>query len=317
MKFFEKLSKFVGKNMAYLVILFAVVGWIRPVTFSWANAYVTTLLGISMFGMGMTLTEKDFEAVFKSYKDVVIAFVAQFTIMPLTAYGIAKLLNLPAELAIGIILIGCCPGGVTSNVLSYLARGNVPLSLSITALSTLMAPFLTPVLTYALAGQWIKISIFAMFISIIKVVLVPVVLGIVVRHIFKETVTKIGGIVAPLISALSVIIIAGAVVSVNSNKIIETGIIILVAVILHNTCGYVFGYLVAKFTGMSQKKRRTVAIEVGVQNSGLATTLATAHFGMYPAAAIAGVVGVVYHIFSGAIIANFWNRRPTEDELQK
>ncbi|MGL6120303.1 MAG: bile acid:sodium symporter family protein, partial [Fusobacteriaceae bacterium] len=267
---------------------------------------------ISMFGMGMTLTEKDFEVVIKNYKDVIIGFLAQFTIMPFVAFGIAKLLNLPPELAIGLILIGSCPGGVTSNVLTYLAKGDVPLSLSMTSVSTLMAPIMTPILTFLLAGAWIKVSIYGMFLSIVQVILVPVIAGILARHVFKKFVTTVGVKISPFISAISVIIIAGAVVSSKSSTILENGFIILIAIIIHNLLGYSLGYFVANKFGMSQKKCRTVSIEVGVQNSGLATTLAMVHF--TPVTAVAGVVGVVWHIFSGAILANYWNTKPLKEK---
>ncbi|MGL4392906.1 MAG: bile acid:sodium symporter family protein [Fusobacteriaceae bacterium] len=311
MNFLEKLSNFVGKYMAYIVIVIAVISFFRPTTFMWAIPQISNLLGVVMFGMGMTLTKKDFEGVSKSFKAVAIGFFSQFLIMPLLAFAIAKNFNFPPEIAIGIILVGCCPGGTSSNVMTYLAKGDVPLSLSMTTLSTLFAPIITPVLIYFLAGSWINVSISAMFLSIVKVVLVPIILGAVIRLIFTKFVSACIKIL-PLVSVTAIVLIVGAVVGGSASKIASTGLIILIAVIIHNGLGYALGYFVSKAVGMTDDKRRAIAIEVGMQNSGLATSLATTHFS--PLAAVPGAIFSVWHNISGAILANYWNTKPLKEK---
>lgn len=302
MKALEALSNFISKYMAAFVIIVAAVALFMPWTFKWAAGYVTYLLGIVMFGMGMTLRFEDFKLVFQRPKDVLVGAVAQFTIMPGLAWLLATLFQLPPELAVGVILVGTCPGGTSSNVMTYLARGDVPLSVSMTMTTTILAPVVTPLLTWWLAGAWIEISLAAMMISIVQVVVVPIVLGIVINKLFGDFVRRAIKLL-PLISVIAIVLIVGGVVSVSSQQIMQTGLLIMAVVMLHNLLGYALGFAVAKALRMNLAKSKAISIEVGMQNSGLASSLALMHFGA--AAAIPGAVFSVWHNISGSLAANY------------
>ena len=302
LSFFEKISAWVAKYMAIIVILVASVALFQPWTFKWAASWVTILLGIVMFGMGMTLRLQDFRLVFQRPRDVFVGALAQFTVMPGLAWMLAKAFNLPPELAVGVILVGTCPGGTSSNVMTYLAKGDVALSVSMTMTTTILAPFVTTLLTWWLAGAWIEISLQAMMLSIVKMVVVPIILGIIVNAFWGDFVRKAVKLL-PLVSVTAIVLIVGGVVAVSSAKILETGLLIMGVVICHNLLGYLLGYLIAKATHMNLAKSKAVAIEVGMQNSGLATSLALLHFGA--AAAIPGAIFSVWHNISGSLTANY------------
>ncbi len=311
MKVLEKVSDFVRKYMAVLVIAVAALSLFVPNSVSWIKtAWVNTLLGIVMFGMGLTLKGADFAGVFKRPKDVVIGAVCQFTIMPFIAFLLTKIFGLSPELAVGVILVGTCPGGTSSNVMTYLSGGDVALSVSMTAVSTILAPIMTPLLTLLYAGQTVNVNIAAMFLSVIKVVLIPIVLGIVVNYMFGKFTEKLVRIL-PLISTTAIIMIIASVVSANSARLLSVGFLIVVVVICHNILGYAVGYGIAKLLKMDTAKCRAISIEVGMQNSGLATSLATTHFAQYPLAAVPGAIFSVWHNISGALLANFYNRSRT------
>ncbi len=306
MELLKKITKFVSKYMAVIVIAVAALALFAPNSVSFIKtSYVNTLLGIVMFGMGLTLKPNDFKVVFSRPKDVVIGCIAQFTVMPLLAFFLTKVFNLPIELAIGVILVGTCPGGTSSNVMTYLSGGDVALSVGMTAVSTVLAPFLTPLLTYFYAGQKVDVNMASMFLSIVKVVIVPIVLGFVINHFFKKF-TERAVEVLPLISTTAIVAIVAAVVSANSAKIMTCGLLIVVVVICHNVLGYLLGYGIGKVLKLNTTKCRAISIEVGMQNSGLATSLATTHFAAYPLATIPGAVFSVWHNISGAILANFF-----------
>ncbi len=218
-----------------------------------------------------------------------------------------QVFHLPTELAIGVILVGTCPGGTSSNVMTYLSKGDVALSVGMTAVSTVLAPFLTPLLTLLYAGQRVEVNPVNMFLSIVKVVLVPIALGFVVNHFFHAF-TQNAVRVLPLISTTAIVLIICAVVSANSAKIMTSGLLILAVVILHNLLGYLTGFGVGKLLKLDSTKCRAISIEVGMQNSGLATSLAAAHFAQYPLATIPGAVFSVWHNISGALLANFFAR---------
>ena len=281
MKALEKLSDLVGKYMAVIVLAVAALALFVPSSVSFIKtSYVNTLLGIVMFGMGLTLKASDFKVVFSRPKDIVIGCLAQFTIMPLLAFVLTKIFGLPADLAIGVILVGTCPGGTSSNVMTYLSKGDVALSVGMTGVSTILAPFLTPLLTYVFAGQTVDVNMMNMFMSIVKVVIVPIAAGCVINKFFSDFTQKVVSIL-PLVSVSAIVAIVAAVVSANSAKI------------------------VGKFLKMDMAKCKAVAIEVGMQNSGLATSLAGTHFAAYPLATIPGAVFSVWHNISGAVFANF------------
>lgn len=305
MKFLEKLSDFFGKWMALIVIAVAALALFAPQTCLWVKtSWINWLLGIVMFGMGLTLKMDDFKVVFSRPKDIIIGFIAQFTLMPLIAFLLAKAFNLPTEIAVGVILVGTCPGGTSSNVMTYLSKGDVPLSVGMTAVSTLFAPLMTPLLTLLYAGQRVDVNAVAMFLSIVKVVLVPIALGLVCNYFFEKVTREIVRIL-PLISTLAIIMIIASVVSANSARLKTVGIVVVIVVILHNLLGYAAGYGVGKLLRLNTTKCRALSIEVGMQNSGLATSLAATHFAQYPLATIPGAVFSVWHNISGAVYANF------------
>lgn len=309
MKVMEKISDFIGKYMAVFVLAVAALALFAPSTVSFVKtSYVNTLLGIVMFGMGLTLKAEDFKVVFSHPKDVIFGELAQFLIMPLLAFGLTKLFRLSPELAIGVILVGTCPGGTSSNVMTYLAKGDVALSVGMTGVSTILAPFITPLLTYLYAGQTVEVDMMSMFLSIIKVVIIPVVAGVIINKLFSEFTEKVTKIL-PLISVLAIVAIVAAVVSANSSKIMTSGLLIMAVVVLHNCGGYALGFFVARLLKMDMKKRKAIAIEVGMQNSGLATSLAATHFAQYPLATIPGAVFSVWHNISGAVFANFMAKK--------
>lgn len=305
----KKATQFVSKYMALIVIAVAALALFVPQSVSFIKtSYVNTLLGIVMFGMGLTLKPHDFQVVFSRPKDVLIGCAAQFTIMPLLAFLLTKAFQLPPELAVGVILVGTCPGGTSSNVMTYLSKGDVALSVGMTAVSTVLAPFLTPLMTYFYAGQRVDVDMVSMFLSIVKVVILPIALGFLVNHFF-HTFTERAVEVLPLISTTAIVAIVAAVVSANSAKIMTSGLLILAVVILHNVLGYTLGYCVGKALKLDTTKCRAISIEVGMQNSGLATSLAAAHFAQYPMATIPGAVFSVWHNVSGAVLANLFVRQ--------
>lgn len=311
MKALEKLSAFISKYMAVFVILIAAIALYQPWTFKWAAPKVTLLLGIVMFGMGMTLQPRDFKLVFQRPHDVLVGALAQFTIMPLLAWLLAKGFNLPPDLAAGVILVGTCPGGTSSNVMTYLAKGDVALSVSMTMTTTILAPIVTPILTWVLAGEWVEISLRAMMLSIVQVVILPIVLGFVINYFFAKTVQKVIKLL-PLVSVVAIVLIVGGVVAVSAQRIRETGLLIMGVVILHNLLGYGLGYVLAKALHMNLAKAKAISIEVGMQNSGLATSLALTHFG--PTAAIPGAIFSVWHNISGSLAANYLASRMAKEE---
>ena len=314
MQTLQKISQFAGKTFSLWVLLFAFLAYQFPNHFSSLIAYVPYLLGIVMFGMGITLTVNDFSEVVKHPKAVVIGVVSQFVIMPLIAFALAKGFNLPADLAVGIILVGACPGGTSSNVMTYLAKGNTALSVACTSVSTLLAPFLTPAVFYVLASQWLDIDAYAMFISVLKIVLFPVFLGVVARTLLTKQMVKLG-ICTPLVSVIAIVLILAAVVAVSKDKIIESGLLIFIVVVLHNGLGYLLGFVVAKLFKLNFADSKAVAIEVGMQNSGLGAALATAYFN--PIAAVPSAVFSFWHNISGPILATFFANLDNKDKLTK
>ena len=229
--------------------------------------------------------------------------------MPAVAFGLAKAFNLPADLAVGVILVGACPGGTSSNVMTYLARGNTALSVACTTISTLLSPLLTPAIFYVLASQWLDINAGAMFMSVLQMVLFPIFLGLVVHALFKKQVEQASQTM-PLVSVISIVLILAAVVAVSKNKIIESGLLIFSVVVLHNCLGYLIGYFAAKLFKLNTADSKAVAIEVGMQNSALGAALAAAHFN--PIAAVPSALFSFWHNVSGPILANIFSNIKNE-----
>lgn len=306
MNTFQKIGKFAGDTFALWVLLAAALAIWVPQYFTWIAPWITTLLGIVMFGMGMTLKLEDFKLVLQHPKGVILGIISQFTIMPLLAFVLAKTFQLPPEIAVGVILVGCCPGGTASNVMTFLAKGNTALSVTITSFTTLLAPIVTPALIYFLASEWLPVSFMAMFMSVVKVVLIPIILGILAQIFFKPVVAKSIDIL-PTISVVAIVLIVAAVVSGSRDKIIESGLLILAVVILHNGLGYALGYLAAKIFRMDYEDKKAVAIEVGMQNSGLGASLAATHFD--PISAVPSAIFSFWHNISGPILATYWSKK--------
>lgn len=289
-----------------LVIIGGLLGYFAPSVVEPISGWTTWLLGIVMFGMGLTLKAADFALIAKRPLPVVIGVVAQFVIMPVVAVVVTELLNLPPELAAGVILVGCAPGGTSSNVVSYLARGDVALSVTMTAVSTLLAPIMTPLLTLWLAGQQMPVTAGPMAISIVKMVLVPVTLGILI-NVFAPKLVEAVLPALPWVSVIAISMIVANVVFGSREKLVHAGLIVLAAVVIHNVLGYLLGYLTGKVTRQPETSARTMAVEVGMQNSGMAATLASAHFS--PLAALPAAVFSVWHNLSGALLAMFFRAK--------
>lgn len=305
MEALAKLSRFVGNTFAFWVLLFAALAFYMPDHYSWLGVYIVPLLGLIMFGMGLTLSKADFAEVFRRPITVLIGVLGQFVIMPALAWVLATALALPPEVAVGVILVGCCPGGTASNVMTFLARGDLALSVAITSVTTLLAPIVTPALIYLLASQWLEVSAAAMFWSIVQVVIIPILLGLLVQKLLGERV-KAGVQVLPLVSVAAIVAIVAAVVALNQERIATTGLQIFAVVVLHNGLGLLLGYLLAKLSGLTVAQRKTLSIEIGMQNSGLGVALATAHFS--PLAAVPSAIFSVWHNISGPIIATIYQR---------
>ena len=302
----SKVSEFTTKTFLLWMFIAAIIGFIFPTQLATIGQFVPWLLGIVMLGMGMTIKPSDFKLVFKEPRSVIIGVILQFTIMPTLAYTIAKIFNLPAELAIGVILVGCCPGGTSSNVMSYLANANVALSVAITSVSTLLAPFVTPALIYLFAHEWLHVSFLSMLWSVIQVVLLPIIIGFILQLASKK-VTREATKILPIISVVAISLILAAVVGGSKSQILKTGLLIFIVVILHNAVGYLLGYVLAHVFKLDRRDKKAVSIEVGMQNSGLAVSLATVHFS--PLAAVPGAVFSFVHNISGPILAKYWSKR--------
>ena len=293
--------------MGALVLLTAVFALLFPEVFGALKpTLINPLLGVVMFGMGLTLKLEDFKVVFSRPKDVIIGCLAQFIVMPLLAWLLARGFSLSDELALGVVLVGCCPGGTASNVITYLAKGDLALSVGMTGVSTLLAPLLTPFLTWLLVGQHVNVDMVSMFLSILWVVILPIVAGLLFRSLLPKF-TESAVVYLPALSSLAIAFIVAIVVSANSAKLMVGGWLIILVVMLHNLCGLLLGYGVARMLGLELKKRVAISIEVGMQNSGLASSLATLHFAAYPMATIPGALFSVWHNISGAVMAKVYS----------
>lgn len=289
-----------------LIIGGAVLGLLAPGTFAPLGAGVTYALMIIMFGMGLTLTLPDFALVLKRPLPVLAGVAFQFSIMPLLAFGIAWVLQLPPGLAAGLILVGCVPGGTSSNVVTYLARGDVALSVTMTSISTLLSPLLTPVLCLWLAGQYLPVPAGDMAWSIVQIVLIPVVGGIALRLLLPQLISAVQPAL-PWVSVLGITYVVVAVVAGSHDVLASAGVLLILGVILHNLLGYGAGYLCATLLKAPVPTRRAISVEVGMQNSGLAAGLGAAHFS--PEAALPGAIFSVWHNISGGLLASLWGRR--------
>ncbi|MDY5153511.1 bile acid:Na+ symporter, BASS family [Actinobaculum suis] len=315
----EDRSALIAVTVFPLIILAAFCwGFFAPASAAHFSPYTNILLGVIMFGMGLTLKLADFKLVFTRPIPVFIGVIAQYLIMPAAAWAITAILDLPPAVAAGVILVGCAPGGTSSNVISYLSKADVALSVTMTSISTLLAPIMTPLLTTWLVGDRMPIDGAGMAISIVEIVLIPVVSGLVIRYLADRYCERFfTSYVLPVLPWISTFGIAGVVLGVVSGSvdvIRSAGLIVFAAVILHNLCGYGFGYLFARLFRVRKRAARTTSIEVGMQNSGLAAGLAKTFFG--PEAALAGAIFSIWHNISGALLAMYyrWTESRIDDD---
>ncbi len=317
MKVIEKISEFFGKYMALIVLAVAALVLFVPQSSLWIDtSWINYLLMVVMFGMGLTMKPRDFALVFKRPKDILVGTAAQFIIMPALAFGLSKLFQLDPALTAGVVLVGTCPGGTSSNVITYLSKGDVALSVGMTSVNTLLAPLLTPAITWLLLQTTVRVDVWAMFWSIIQVIIIPVALGFVINRFFGKFTEKAVAVL-PSVSTVAICLIIAAVVSHNAEKIYTSGVLVFAVVILHNLLGYAGGFGLGKLLKMPPEKVKALSIEVGMQNSGLATSLAGTAFSGLAMATVPGAVFSVWHNISGAILAGFYRRWKNSSENEK
>ena len=309
MKVFEAVSSFVGKYMAVIVFVLAALSLLVPASGLWVQTgWINPLLMVVMFGMGLTLKMEDFRYVFRHPKDMLIGCVSQFTVMPLLAFGLGRAFRLDAALLTGVVLVGACPGGTASNVITYLAGGDVALSVGMTSVNTLLAPILTPAITYLFLHASVAVDVWSMFLSIVQVVIIPIALGLLINRFWGKH-TRQAVRILPLVSVTAICLIVMAVVSHNAERILSTGAVVIAVVILHNLLGYACGFGLGRLLKLDAARTRALSIEIGMQNSGLATSLAGSAFPSLAMATVPGAVFSVWHNISGAILANLFRRR--------
>ncbi|MBB5143819.1 bile acid:sodium symporter family protein [Desulfovibrio intestinalis] len=310
-----KISAAITRYMGIVVIACSVLALWKPELFLWVAPYITILLGLIMFGMGMTLRVGDFSHVLANPARILLGIAAQFVIMSLLAFVLCHICALPPDIAMGLILVGAAPGGTAANVLAYIAKGNVPYAVTLTSVGTFLSLFLMPLFTWLLGGVWIPVDVWGLMFSISKIVVVPVLLGL-VAHRFFSGFTKNALPFLPLLSALTITLVVAGILAINAGNILKAGLDILVAVVCLNISGLGLGSLLARFMRFDTSTARAFCLSVGTKNSGLATALALAHFS--PSAAIAGALYSVWQNISGALLSNFFHTRqqkspPTKD----
>lgn len=308
----DRSAAFAVAAFPVFILIGSTIAFFFPQPFLPLTQYITYFLMIIMFGMGLTLTIPDFREIARRPIPVLIGVVAQFVIMPLGAVFIAKLFGLNPMLAVGLLMLGSVPGGTSSNVIAYLSKGDVALSVAMTSVSTLIAPIMTPIIMLLLAGAEIQVDAAGMARSLAKTVLIPVIGGILLRYLLDAWMEKI----SPILPWISIIGIGGVVfptVAKNKEALIEVGLIVFLAVLAHNVFGYVLGYYTSKVAGQPETYRRTVAIEVGTQSAGLSSGMAGQFFA--PEAALPGAVAAVLHNITGAVYASLVRKHPTEKDL--
>ncbi|MES2795664.1 MAG: bile acid:sodium symporter family protein [Bacteroidota bacterium] len=269
---------------------------------------IVPLIQVIMFGMGTTMSISDFNFIMKSPKAVIVGLVCQFTIMPFMGYFLANAFEFSGEIAAGVILIGCSPSGLASNVMAYIAKANVALSITITSIATLMAPFITPTLMKLLAGEFIEIELLTMMIDVAKMVFLPITLGILVNKMFanhKEMLDKI----MPKVSMAGIVIIISIITATGRKSILELGGTLVLCTLIHNLGGYFLGYWGARLMKLKEEDCRTVAIEVGMQNGGLASGIAVKMGKIGTVGLAAGLFGPIMNI-TGSVLATFWSKKP-------
>ncbi len=309
----QKGLAFYTRYLGVWVVVFGVLAYCFPGPFVALKTYNKTFFALTMFGIGAVLCIDDFKHIAKNPVIVLIGSAAQFTIMPLGAFAVAKLLDLPPAITVGLILTGAAPGAMASNVMSYIAKADVAYSVSLTTVSTLLCPLLTPGLTYLLARSRLEVPFLAMMLDVILMVIVPLFAGFTVRHYFKKQVEHILPIF-PAISVTFIIFICSLVIALNRDYLLEATGPVLAAVIILNLWGMSSGYGVGALFRMNTARKRTLTIEIGMQNAGLGTTLALQHFG--PQAAIPAAFFVFVCILTAALASAIWQRRTADSTAE-
>ena len=307
------LSRFANKTFALWVIIAGILGFVFPDVFKPIGSWIAILLGVMMFGMGLTLTTADFREIFRRPKDVFVGILAQFLIMPLAAFVLCKAFALPPDLAVGLMLLGCVPGGTASNLVTFLARGDVALSVTITSCTTLLAPLVTPALMYFFANQWIAINPTAMFLSIVQVILLPIAAGVVVHKVFGKKADQ-ASVVLPFVSVATAVVIIAAVVAATRGQFLSAGLTVFAVVALQNAFGMALGFAAGKVFRMDLPKCKCLCFEVGMQNSALGVALASVHFAASPMTALPSAIGALWHNITGPVVATFFQKWRAADE---
>lgn len=306
MRYLGLINTVITNYFTFWIIIFTIAAFIKPSLFSGYTHLIVPVLGIIMFGMGATLTVSQFKEVLQRPGDIGIGISLQYIVMPFLGFTLAWAFGLDPVLAAGVVLVGSCPGGTASNVMTYLARGDLALSVTLTSASTLISPLTIPLLMYLYAGQWIEVPVLKLFKSTAMIVLIPVALGVGLRALLRDNIKYVTPVL-PSVSAGAIIFIVAVIVAANAPTVTKTWLIIALIVIFHNTLGLTIGYFVAKISGMNETKARTIALEVGMQNSGLAVALANTHFGAL--AALPGAIFSIWHTVSGSALAWWWRRK--------
>lgn len=314
MNIFQSISKWLAANASLAVIAVAVFTFFVPDAFNWVRGNTqTVILGIIMLTMGLTLTTDDFRVLARRPLDIFIGACAQFIIMPCVAYLLVKVFGLDPALALGILLVGCCPGGVSSNIMSYLCHGDVAFSVGMTCVSTLLAPIMTPLLMQLTAGEIIEIDAVGMFINILIVTVIPVGLGCFLNYVYskRESFPTIQSLM-PGLSVTCLACIVGGVISTVHDDLVARGLTLFLwtfaVVFCHNTLGYILGWTAGWLAKFNTAKKRTISIEVGMQNAGLATVLAGTFFAAQPLAVLPCAISCAWHSISGTILAGLFLR---------
>jgi len=310
LRYLGLLNAFITNYLTFWIIIFSVVAVLEPSPLAPLTYLIIPVLGIIMLGMGVTLTIKDFKRVFQRPRDVGVGVAVQYFVMPFLGFALAWAFGLDPLLAAGVVLVGSCPGGTASNVMTYLAQGDLALSVTLTSVSTLFAPLMIPLWMYLYADQWIDVPVFKLFKSTVLIVLLPVALGLGLRAALRDRIKYVLPVL-PSVSAVSIIFIVAVIVAANALAITKIGAIIAVIVITHNTLGLLIGYGAARLSGMEVGRARAISIEVGMQNSGLAVALANTYFGAL--AALPGAIFSIWHNISGSTIAWWWRRQGNAD----
>ncbi|MEM1059042.1 MAG: bile acid:sodium symporter family protein [Verrucomicrobiota bacterium] len=312
----RRLLDFGANLFPFWVVLAGGLALLQPELFTWFDKpKIIWGLAIIMLGMGINLNWEDFRGAFSLPKEIALGVFLQYSVMPLAAFLIADGLKLPTPFAVGLILVACCPGGTASNIVAFLARANLPLSVLLTTASTFLSMLATPLLAELYIGTRVPVDVFGLFLTTVQVVIAPVALGVLLNRFAPKAVARLRP-VSPLVAVLAVAMIVGSIVGANKDEIIHLAPTLFVAVVTLHVVGFGLGYWIPLLLGLSGQNRRTISIEVGMQNSGLGVVLARSHF-VDPLSAVPGALSAVAHSVIGSLLAVIWRLRPTKEERLK